>query len=1016
MARKTSQSDPALEISFFNSGFYTYRSQLFAPFKGIGVNVVQFKDPVLDGSNFECTDLFQWTRRPGFSRFCPTQLGDTEIVNQFYSSRNLNGQVTAFFDSTTRFGSFTNAGLLTILAKSTTQQGYATTVGNMTYFSDGASADLQKWGSPNGSQAAPQLSAWGLAGPNTAPTVSNIGCWLPSTIFNSAYTRAILDPNGNVQLLTAGDGYSGTDEPLWSTTLLGVTSDGQVSWTNYGPILAWLPSTYYPVPAVVLDSNGNLQLAAPADNPIPEYDSGATYAVGDTVEFGGVAYTATAPSTGVAPNPNSTLTSGGSTISYWITAVGPLTTGATAPTWNPAITGTTPDGTYLWTNIGQGTLIETVGTSYVYGFRTIYGHLTTCSPVSVNTGAIFGPQAASITAYDITNSATVIFTGTNNMIPRSVLAGHVAGNVFTVRGLTTPVGLLLNNRTFRVTAATPTTFTAVITGGASLPVTPTTSDAGYTVDMIAEVVGPGMPLSPLLNSFADITGILVSGNIVTIYATNNFVPGLYVSLTALTVATYLNNQLPLQVINVDPLGTWFQVYFVAPNASLAADTGLATFCSVEIYRVSDGGGIYLFAGAEINPGSGPLTFWGHYDVATDGELDILQIAPQNGLNDPPPGAPGVSNPVASSQVGTITVYWGGRLWMVVGNYVYFNAGPDCVNGIPEESWPGANRFQYAGPVLALKPTPDEVGLLVYLADRVCVILGGPETIAFYTTDTFSNFGIANPNAIFRDGSTIGQFTTQKQYVELVEKTKLDIGEHVGDYLSANFNPTTTYATLHRNGLDVGAFLSNGVDQVLRYGTNIQAWSVPAFPVGGAGALQSIETSVGVYSLMLASPTGGGYLLARDLTVWQDGGTPGGSDGTNYDECFITIGSITLSQPGAPLFPLQHIVGYFDAVGTLGSIGDPNGVGPSNPHMWILPNEVSGTSGIGFIELPEVVQEPPVGQNNPSTTIQALRWNVNMMNSSLASQYVHHLQVRIEFLPENAPNTIKAIAFKEFQNE
>ena len=63
-----------------------------------------------------------------------------------------------------------------------------------------------------------------------------------------------------------------------------------------------------------------------------------------------------------------------------------------------------------------------------------------------------------------------------------------------------------------------------------------------------------------------------------------------------------------------------------------------------------------------------------------------------------------------------------------------------------------------------------------------------------------------------------------------------------------------------------------------------------------------------------------------------------------------------------------------------------------------------------------VQEPPVGQNNPSTTILALRWPVNMLNSSLASQFVHHLQVKLEFSPENAPNTIKALAFKEFQDD
>jgi hypothetical protein len=308
------------------------------------------------------------------------------------------------------------------------------------------------------------------------------------------------------------------------------------------------------------------------------------------------------------------------------------------------------------------------------------------------------------------------------------------------------------------------------------------------------------------------------------------------------------------------------------------------------------------------------------------------------------------------------------------------------------------------------PTPDGGGLLVYLADRVAVILGGPETISFYSMDAFSNFGVSNSNAVFRDGSTIGQFTTQRQYAELQGPQKAEIGEHIGDYLSANFAAASTYATSHRDGLDVGTFLSNGVDQVLRFGPNVPSWSVPAFPTFGAGALRSIETSVGVYSLMLAAPNGGtaNYLYARDLNSWGDGGTYGANNGTAYANCNVVIGSITLSQLGGRMFPLQHVVGYFDAAGTL------DHGGPSIPTIWIMPNEISSTAGIGFVQLPEFVQEPPVGQNQPSKSLLALRWNVNMLNSQLASQYIHHLQLKVEFEPESAPNTIKAIAFGEDQ--
>ena len=156
--------------------------------------------------------------------------------------------------------------------------------------------------------------------------------------------------------------------------------------------------------------------------------------------------------------------------------------------------------------------------------------------------------------------------------------------------------------------------------------------------------------------------------------------------------------------------------------------------------------------------------------------------------------------------------------------------------------------------------------------------------------------------------------------------------------------------------------------------------------------------------------GGSYLLARDTNSWGDLGQYGENNGSPYSDCYITVGSITLSQPGALMFPLQHVVGYFDAAGTLGEGG-----GASKPNIWILPNEVSDTQGIGFVYLPEVLQEPPEGQNHPSKSLLALRWPVNMMNSQLASQFIHHLQVKIEFEPENAPNTIKAIAFKEDQS-
>jgi hypothetical protein len=1337
MARRLSQSDPALAIEFFLSGFYTHRSQLFAPFKGIGVNVVSFHDPVIDGANMEDTDLYEWQRRPGFSIFCPVPMPDGEIVNQFYSSRNLNGTVFPFVDTNRRWATFSSTDITTIATKTTSKQGYISTIGNATYFSDGDPADLFVWyGGSN-------LTAWGLAAPTIAPVSTGMGFWQPLTTFHLG--NSILDPNGNVETVTSilipnggfkfpteafnlalggslpltwefdpvnggyivtegyrhiqqvsgvsattsvtvtlpdavtigdvvvlsfgqgninstptvvsvmdnlgnfysqqssgtgayaggggltfysnewvwtapvtvggtctitvqvsipgfgglqilaheffgisatattsasnfgvnvsslntgtvsyggvelvlsslllfstgpgdvpsgyipgasdstgnwqiydaydgttgpqsptwsipagngqalgittvfplnslatgytpylflgsfnlnipsgatilgievsvpkfdagtgtvndhsvklviggsvvgsdqadgtswsnsgyvvdtyggptilwgltptpaqlnangpsgfgvaisanildttggsvtpevgfiapnqvtvtvffkqgsgfgGPGISGEIEPIWSVSVNGVVNDGGLTWTNYGNIETWFPTTGYPTPVVILDVNGNLQLSTYIANPIPAWDPAATYSFGNIVYFGGQYWVSVfnGSNTNVVPSVNYAATGGSITAPYWALTTTPLVTGLNPPVWNTTVGGKTVDGSYTWTNIGQGVGLAFMGYAYVYGYRTVYGHFTTSSSFSNNTGAILGPLNGTITSFTISGGVAT-FTGDNNFLP---------GNVFEVQGLSTTPGVDFNQQSFTVISAVqsetfPLTSVAVSSdvltiqainnlvagetvtfsgvanatflNGISVIVIATglsstqfeanlvhsnygptgdsgnvnltgsytasfthadaalTLDSGAAIPLISTVTGVGTG-SPLCNSTAAITAVSVTANIVTVTASNNFQPGIWVTFSGLIGASFLDAQ-QLQVISVDqPVGTQntnFQVFFETPNYVMTADSGTATFNAVEIYRTSDGGGSYLFDGAITNPGAGIV--WVFNDFVPDINLDILLVAPLSHQNDPPPGAPGSS----ITTTGSILAYWQGRLWQANGNYVYFDAGPDCTNGIPEQAWPPANRFQFAGPVLGLEPTADGVGLIVYLADRVRMILGGPETISFYPSGGLDNFGISSPNALFKDGSIIGQFTTQKQYFELIGNQKQEIGEHISDYLSANFASEKTYATMHRNGLDVGVFLSNGVDRIVRFGSNISAWSVPAFPSFGAGALRSVETSVGIYSLMAASPTGG---ITASIGLFNP--TSGTSVGVGTP--WINPSNITLGNP------------------------------------------------------------------------------------------------------------------------
>ena len=200
------------------------------------------------------------------------------------------------------------------------------------------------------------------------------------------------------------------------------------------------------------------------------------------------------------------------------------------------------------------------------------------------------------------------------------------------------------------------------------------------------------------------------------------------------------------------------------------------------------------------------------------------------------------------------------------------------------------------------------------------------------------------------------------------------------------------------------------------------WSIPAAANSGAisfdiAATNSLAGAAEIFIseviVQVTYQNPGNYLYARDLNSWGDCGSYGSNNGTSYAPSYITLGNITLSDLGAPMFKLQHVCGYFDGVGTL-----DNG-GPSIPDVWILPNEISADDvaakgGIGFVQLPEAIPEPPVGQNRVSKTITARRWPVNMMNSDTASQFIHTLQLKIQFESENAPNTIKAVSFKENQ--
>src|SRR5882762_6820511 len=116
--------------------------------------------------------------------------------------------------------------------------------------------------------------------PNVTPiTVLTISTNQFTAAFTYAGTYSSPD-TGTATVLVGGTPVTGPVQPTWNTTLLGTTNDGTAQWRNRGveienwgiapptsapdlvvsgAALAWQPNTWYSLPQVIVDSNGNLQ-------------------------------------------------------------------------------------------------------------------------------------------------------------------------------------------------------------------------------------------------------------------------------------------------------------------------------------------------------------------------------------------------------------------------------------------------------------------------------------------------------------------------------------------------------------------------------------------------------------------------------------------------------------------------------------------------------------------------------------------------------------------------------------
>lgn len=407
--------------------------------------------------------------------------------------------------------------------------------------------------------------------------------------------------------------------------------------------------------------------------------------------------------------------------------------------------------------------------------------------------------------------------------------------------------------------------------------------------------------------------------------------------------------------------------------------------TVKIYRSVLGQATPFFL-AEIAAPLGGQS-WQFTDTTPDppnpgATLDVLITAAGyavvNGVvtnfNDPPPA--GLTN----------LEFHAGRMWGTVGNIVYFSTGPDVTVGNGTTAWDVLNFFEVPGTVFRLWPTT--VGLYIFTNDGLWIITGlGTSTSPFSTAQLVDpDISIASYDAFTTNGAQANIYTTDRSFLLIdAQNGTSNVGFPVQTDLVTSYNPASVYVTWYSNGLDQKGFITNGSNSWLNYMPTPPPetgylWNPPATVVSSPGivAVQSIETSPGLFNLLLG-PSTSGPILKRDTSVFTD-------NASSYNS-FTIIGSVVLAHHGQ--MAGVAFIGL-DAIRT-----------GTQPGVSVLFDEFQGMAGSpSFTAITSPVNDPP---NFPaSATIFNSRYWVIQSGTVC---YCRHMQLEFSFGTDTVQNEL-----------
>lgn len=245
--------------------------------------------------------------------------------------------------------------------------------------------------------------------------------------------------------------------------------------------------------------------------------------------------------------------------------------------------------------------------------------------------------------------------------------------------------------------------------------------------------------------------------------------------------------------------------------------------------------------------------WRTIDQSFDYQLTASSKinAPSN-TNDPPTSMKGCK-------------FFANRIWGLHNDHVHFSGFEEILNGVPEECFPPNNTFRSGDEVMGISQAGD--GLLLMCASHTEKITGN-SLDTFRIDNFFRRTGTRQRATMVSVGNGLAWLDSSGIVRMTDGYTQSEISRNIRADLTG-IDPTKAAMTFHTDGRrQFILLLDGGASKVRVYDMDLDIW-MPPWSVTG-GCIASLETSQGIYQLMLGHSSG--KVMVNDFAHYTDNGS------------------------------------------------------------------------------------------------------------------------------------------------